>query len=181
MLRVQKSQSGGVGLGTSILWPEDWSLEQLVAMQFSYHPTSAQEQARWSHMLNAETLERIGNFTIVWTNDLQDHLLLDEDDGSIRIYHHATVLRASIECSVDTCFPNEMLEETLQVLALLLPSRVHRGCGNWFRAKLKEAVKQKGRWNTVCCMQSWNSSLIGLMVGLMESTRIPCYQCPSLG
>ena len=148
MFRVQKSQSGVAGLGTIVLWPEDWSLKQLIAMQFSPHPPSAQEQPRWSHMLNAETLERVGNFTIVWTDDLQDHLLLDEDDGSIRLYHHACVLSASINCSVDTCFPEELLEETLQTLALLVPSRVHQGCGKWFKKRSEKAVKQKGKKNT---------------------------------
>ena len=145
MIRVNGThESSMIGLHTSILWREDWNLDQTIAAQFSLHPPNAMEKPRWPHMLNARMLECIGNFKIVWTDDLQDHLLLDEDDRSIRIYHHATVLAALSSSTMEGCLPKGLLAETLQTLALLLPSRVNRDCRKWFEIQLQEALKQRG-------------------------------------
>ena len=118
MIRVKAtSESGIIGLHTSILWQEYWSLDDLIATQFSFSPPNRLEKPRWPHMLNARMLERIGNFKTVWTDDLQDHLLLDEDDKSIRLYHHATVLAALSSSTIGGCLPKGLLAETLQTLA----------------------------------------------------------------
>jgi len=145
MLNVQRRQSWNVGIRTSTYWPEDWSLEQMIANLFPRHHPYALEKPRWPHMLNARMLEHIGNFKIVWTDDLQDHLLLDEDDRSIRFYHHATVLNAFVSGTADGCLPKDLLAETLQTLALLLPSRVNRDCRKWFERQLQAAEKQRGK------------------------------------
>ena len=117
----------------------------MIAAHFSFHPPNALEKPRWPYMLNGRILERIGNFKIVWTDDLQDHLLLDEDDKPIRVYHHATVLAALSSKTIEGCFPEGFLIETLQTLALLLPSRVNQDCRKWFETELHEAVKQRGK------------------------------------
>lgn len=146
MIRVNGTYpSGAIGLRTNIFWPADWSLEQVITELFSCHLPNALEKPRWPHMLNARTLEHIGNFKIVWTDDLQDHLLLDEDDRSIRFYHHATVLNAFVSGTADGCLPKDLLAETLQTLALLLPSRVNRDCKRWFERQLQAAEKQRGK------------------------------------
>ncbi len=146
MIRVNGTyQSGAIGLRTNIFWPGDWSLEKVITELFSYHPPNALEKPRWPHMLNARMLEHIGNFKIVWTDDLQDHLLLDDDDRSIRFYHHATVLNAFVSGTADGCLPKDLLAETLQTLALLLPSRVNRDCRRWFERQLQAAAKQRGK------------------------------------
>ena len=49
--------------------------------------------SRWPQSLTLYNLERIGGFEIVWTDHLADHLFLDEDLGTIKVYHHAYVLQ----------------------------------------------------------------------------------------
>ena len=46
--------------------------------------------------LNVYNLEHIGGFDVVWTDHLADHLCLNDDLGTISLFHHASVLELSL-------------------------------------------------------------------------------------
>ncbi len=144
MINVGVLHPERAGQRLKIFWAEDKSLEQILATQFNNHPSNPQEKSRWPFMLNACNLERLGGFDIVWTDDLSDHLLLDEDDKSIRIFHHATVLKVQSKTGTNLVLPSDLVEETLQTQALLI-RRVNQDCKSWLMAKLNKALKERGR------------------------------------
>ena len=77
---------------STLEWTEDQSLQTLIATTFpqtQMMPTAP----RWQRSLNAYNLTRIGGFEIVWTDHLPDHLYLNEDLGSVSLYHHAFILQ----------------------------------------------------------------------------------------
>ena len=43
--------------------------------------------------MNIHSLKRVGGFDIVWTDHLADHLLLNDDLGTISLFHHASLLQ----------------------------------------------------------------------------------------
>ena len=75
-----------------LVWEENESLDDLVKRSLPVtQPISI--SSRWPQSLTLYNLERIGGFEIVWTDHLADHLFLDEDLGTIKVYHHAYVLQ----------------------------------------------------------------------------------------
>lgn len=123
-------------------WPEDQSLDAFIDSCF---PASewGPRLSQWPFSLNAYNLERIGNFELIWTDHLADHLLLNEDLGTISVYHHVQVLRGLLQGrSPDQALPDRLLTETLQTLALIIP-RANRDCKTWFEkihAKYAEKI-----------------------------------------
>ena len=76
-----------------LVWKETESLNDFVERSLPMsRPISV--SSRWPHALNLYNLEHIGGFEIVWTDHLADHLFLDEDLGTIKIYHHVYVLQS---------------------------------------------------------------------------------------
>ena len=45
--------------------------------------------------LNAYSLKYVAGFDIVWTDHLADHLYLNEDTGTISMYHHASLIEVA--------------------------------------------------------------------------------------
>jgi hypothetical protein len=43
-------------------------------------------------VFNARNLKHLGGIRIIWTNNLDDHLRLQDDDTKVSIFHHATFL-----------------------------------------------------------------------------------------
>ena len=112
-------------------WVEDQSLDEFIESCF---PTSewGPRLSQWPFSLNAYNLERVGGFELVWTDHLADHLYLNEDLGTISIYHHVQVLRGLLQAKApDQALPDRLLTETLQTLALIIP-RANRDCKTWF-------------------------------------------------
>ena len=142
MLNVGSSTIFTVSPGrSSPEWMEDQSLDDFIDSCF---PTSewGPKLSQWPFSLNAYNLERIGNFEFVWTDHLADHLLLNEDLGTISVYHHVQVLRGLLQAkSPDQALPDRLLIETLQTLALIIP-RANRDCKTWFdKVHTKNAEK----------------------------------------
>lgn len=76
-----------------LVWRETESLNDFIERSLPVNrPISI--ASRWPQSLNLYNLERIGGFEIVWTDHLADHLFLDEDLGTIKIYHHVCVLQS---------------------------------------------------------------------------------------
>lgn len=73
-------------------WVEDQSLFSMIAATFPQARTMP-TSVRWQRSLNACSLTRVGGFEVVWTDHLADHLYLNEDLGTISLYHHAFVLQ----------------------------------------------------------------------------------------
>lgn len=127
---------------TSPEWMEDQSLDDFIDSCF---PTSewGPRLSQWPFSLNAYNLERVGGFEIVWTDHLADHLYLNEDLGTISVYHHVQVLRGLGHAkSSNQALPDRLLLETLQTLALIIP-RANRDCKKWFEkvyAKYPESI-----------------------------------------
>ncbi|MCJ1453719.1 hypothetical protein MMC28_004067 [Mycoblastus sanguinarius] len=117
---------------SSLGWTEDQSLDSFIDTCFPVSelgPTLSQ----WPFSLNVYNLQRIGGFDIVWTDHLADHLYLNEDIGTISVYHHVQVLRGLLpNKSPDQALPDGLIVETLQTLALLIP-RANRDCTKWFQ------------------------------------------------
>ncbi len=112
-------------------WLEDQSLDNFIDSCF---PVSewGPRLSQWPFSLNAYNLERVGGFELVWTDHLADHLYLNEDLGTIAVYHHVQTLRGLLHPkSPDQALPDRLLLETLQTLALILP-RANRDCKTWF-------------------------------------------------
>ena len=112
-------------------WMEDQSLDDFIDSCF---PASewGPRLSQWPFSLNAYNLERVGGFELVWTDHLADHLYLNEDLGTISVYHHVQVLRGLLHAkSPDQALPDRLLLETLQTLALIIP-RANRDCKKWF-------------------------------------------------
>lgn len=112
-------------------WEEDQSLDNFIDSCF---PASewGPRLSQWPFSLNSFNLERIGGFELVWTDHLADHLYLNEDLGTISVYHHVQVLRGLLQAkSPNQALPDRLLTETLQTLALIIP-RANRDCKSWF-------------------------------------------------
>ena len=119
-------------------WSEEQSLDDFIGSCFpatEWGPRLSQ----WPFSLNAYNLKRVGGFNLVWTDHLVDHLYLNEDLGTIYVYHHVQVLRGLLHTkSPDQALPDRLLLETLQTLALIIP-RANRDCKTWFE---KEYTKE---------------------------------------
>ena len=133
---IVSSYSGGGGSE----WVEDQSLDDFIRSCF---PTSewGPRLSQWPFSLNACSLERVGGFELVWTNDLADHLYLNEDLGSISVYPHVQTLRGLLDAKrPNQALPDRLLLETLQTLAVIIP-RANRDCKRWFEKKRTRHVE----------------------------------------
>jgi hypothetical protein len=159
------SPNAVISTGSSyVQWQQTASLDDVITASFPLdQPSWKAKRSRWSKDLHAYSLERIGGFEIVWTSNLADHLIFDEDLERISLYHHARVLQGhqsalpneyvhwqlhSMEdIYYDTCtdsgfsqvLPEDLLNETLLTLALLLP-RANKGCRRWFEKSQKRCL-----------------------------------------
>lgn len=112
-------------------WAEDQTLDDFIDVCFPISEWGPR-LSQWPFSLNAYNLDRVGGFEFIWTDHLAEHLYLNEDLGTISVYHHVHVLRGLLHAkSPDQALPDRLLLETLQTLALILP-RANRDCKTWF-------------------------------------------------
>jgi len=116
---------------SSLEWAESQSLDFFVNACF---PTKEGRLSQWPYSLHAYNLDRLGGFKIVWTDHLGDHLYLNEDLGTIHIYHHVQVLRGLL--GTGSPLSQQLIIETLQTLTLLIP-RANADCKRWFTKHAK--------------------------------------------
>ena len=80
-----------VSIGRPIPWGED-SLQTVVDDTFA--PGTGQiESFRITKNFNALNLERIARIKVFWTSNLAEHLLLNDDEGTVTLFHHVTFLK----------------------------------------------------------------------------------------
>ncbi|KAL2356585.1 hypothetical protein BJ546DRAFT_838594 [Cryomyces antarcticus] len=138
MIEIRTSAPGPeeyLSLQPAIPWPERYSVAELVRHHFTTSPPAyVTGKMRFSKLLNARNLTKIGGFQLLWTDNLLDHLAIKEEKG-ICVYFHAAVMQ-QIRASESDILPKDFLDETMQTIALLLPS-ADLGCASWLRQVLK--------------------------------------------
>ncbi|KAH6675929.1 hypothetical protein B0J14DRAFT_477619, partial [Halenospora varia] len=75
------------------------------------------EAVKLERIFNATNLEQIAGIEVRWTSNFADHLRMRGDDKAVGIFRYATFLKLQQNCNV---FPADLVEETIQTLALLL-------------------------------------------------------------
>lgn len=81
-------------LRTALPWPDDASLQDVIE---NWHRQNRQQQASFiQHMIKPNfpsipDLERVAGFKILWTNDLMNHL--EVNNRTLYIFQHVSVLR----------------------------------------------------------------------------------------
>ncbi|KAH6868437.1 hypothetical protein BKA58DRAFT_402807 [Alternaria rosae] len=65
-------------------------------------------------------IERVAGIKIIPTDNLLDHLLLVEEDRKLCVFHHASFLKRML-ATQSPLFPDGLIHETLNTLAILLP------------------------------------------------------------
>lgn len=54
--------------------------------------TTLSDDLKLEKLFNARNLERVAGIQVVWTSNIADHLQLEDDDTSVRIFSHASFL-----------------------------------------------------------------------------------------
>jgi hypothetical protein len=106
-----------VSSGTSETWDEG-NLKDFLSIYFNEPQVLSNSNIKFEKSFNAYNLGRIAGIKVKWTNNLIDHLrMINADDKTIEVFHHATFLKHV----KNQLFPPGFLEETLRTLALLFP------------------------------------------------------------
>ncbi|KAI0437010.1 hypothetical protein F4803DRAFT_566412 [Xylaria telfairii] len=96
---------------------ENGSLKDFVRDRFKESPVLDCHHVRLPKYFDAWSISTIGGLKIEFTDNLADHLLLVDTDTTVLIFHQASFLK----CQVNTLYPDGLVGETLQTLALLFP------------------------------------------------------------
>lgn len=75
-----------------ITWGNGLSLRNFVDQHFQ-EGVSPVETFRLPPSFNAYNLEHIGGLRVIWTNSLNDHLALDDENSEVALFHHASFLK----------------------------------------------------------------------------------------
>lgn len=114
------TSSYGFSGRTEMQWRQG-SLRQHLADYFGDPPVLGHDSIKLEKNFTARNLGRISGLEIVWTDNLVDHLRMSDDDTKVHIFHHASFLECQRQ-SQKSLLPDGVAAETLQTLALLLPS-----------------------------------------------------------
>lgn len=100
MFNIQPTSSVTVqSLSTSVPWPDTRSLADVLHSWFPQRPCPQTSQVKKHiRILNVYNLEKIGGFSIQWTDNLAEHLMFE--DNTIYLFHHVSLLYCMKE-SVD--------------------------------------------------------------------------------
>lgn len=121
-----------VGTPSSRMWTgrasrvwHNGSIQAFLAVVFQHQTMNRHDGIHLDRDFNARNLYAIGGLKVELTNNLLDHLEVVDIEGetTVMIFHHATFLRNQEHLY----FPDGMIDETLQTIALLFPQN------RWFR------------------------------------------------
>lgn len=80
----------GVRLGqVSRVWA---SAELRDFIKSTFLVTKEKSNMKLEKLFTARNLERVAGMQVIWTSNIADHLLLEDDDTSVRIFSHASFL-----------------------------------------------------------------------------------------
>ncbi|KAH6689504.1 hypothetical protein F5X68DRAFT_253886 [Plectosphaerella plurivora] len=120
------------------LW-EQGTIREFAATIFPEQRSSRHDGIRLDRDFNARNLYAIGGLKVELTNNLLDHLEVVDVEGetTVMIFHHVSFLKNQQK----PLFPEGLVEETLQTLALLFPqNRWYGRTRHWYRRDLAPAV-----------------------------------------
>jgi len=86
---------GNIPNGFSGYRPLQWdqgTLRQFLADQLPPRSAPLQERVRLEKVFTARNIERIAGIRLRWTDNLADHLRLEDDERVVNIFHHASFL-----------------------------------------------------------------------------------------
>ncbi|KAH7317220.1 hypothetical protein BKA65DRAFT_111276 [Rhexocercosporidium sp. MPI-PUGE-AT-0058] len=106
-------------IGQSMQW-KSGSLQSLINEEFA-PGTGPQEICPFPKRFNARYLKRIAGIKISWTSNLADHLLMNDDEGRVSVFHNITFLKLHQQ-STSVLLSDDLIAETIRTLALLFPS-----------------------------------------------------------
>jgi hypothetical protein len=89
--------------------PRTWtqgSLREFVSSSFPQSVLSDDVELGW--MFNVRNLERVTDLRVIWTSNLADHLRLQDDEMSVRVFYHASFLELHREWYVQLYSSNEI-------------------------------------------------------------------------
>ncbi len=109
---------------SSVRWTEDSSIKNTIWNHFQTYKSSGRHDpgTRIDSVLTMEHVANEYGYSIHWTSNLSDHLIIDRDGarGEITIYEHKICLVNHLAAQVPV-FPKDLLEETIDTLNLLFP------------------------------------------------------------
>ncbi|RDW63327.1 hypothetical protein BP6252_10872 [Coleophoma cylindrospora] len=123
---------GGARPGKRISWEPEKTLKQTIDEEFQVlsnqavpaNPVCATctSTIKFPRKFGLWDLKFIAGFNIVWTNSLLDHLSVVDEENQITVYifHQVSILELHQTVTPDV-IPADLIEETFETLALLLP------------------------------------------------------------
>ncbi|QIW99865.1 hypothetical protein AMS68_005383 [Peltaster fructicola] len=113
----------------------DWTTGRLSDALEAFYKDPELGEVKFERLFDISALERVAGFKLEWTSNLAEHLAIHDlgDKHSVRVFQHATWLNAVNK----ELFPVGFIDETLDTLALLLPSR-RPAVVKWFKKKSKQ-------------------------------------------
>ncbi|KAK0611959.1 hypothetical protein B0T14DRAFT_531324 [Immersiella caudata] len=138
MLDIKSPSTPKITLLTSRLQWEGGSLEKFVSNHFSRCRTLGGSDAASLTLrrdFNAINLERTVRLRIAWTDNLDNHLLLDDEEKTVHVFYHASFLERQRK-SATSLLPKPFIEETLCTLELLFPRKSVK-TANWLAKKVQ--------------------------------------------
>jgi hypothetical protein len=101
--------------------------------RFTHQKLLSGVYVRFERMFTARNIDCIAGIRIRWTDNLADHLrMLDPDDKTIAVFHHASFLKRQR----NDLFPDGFIEETRRTLTLLFPQH-DRVLQRWLQTQRK--------------------------------------------
>ncbi|KAK3331299.1 hypothetical protein B0H66DRAFT_469595 [Apodospora peruviana] len=108
---------GEINPQRKLAWACDGSLQAYVKRHFTQPQLLSCSRLRLPKSFNAWSLETIGAIEVCFTDNLADHLYV-EDYSKVFVFRHASFLEYNRNSPV---FPEGFIDETLRTLALLFP------------------------------------------------------------
>ncbi|RDW91551.1 hypothetical protein BP5796_02716 [Coleophoma crateriformis] len=127
----------GIRLGLS---PNIWSegtIRDFVKAKFPAEKVLF-SNGKMDPLFNACNIDSIASIRVIWTNNIADHLILEDGDRSIKVFSHVSFLELHRDCDI---FPPGFVDETIRTLALLLPSN-DKETRIWFYKEQKRCSNQ---------------------------------------
>ncbi len=85
-----------LNLGQTMIDWKSGTLKELVVNRFPSRPVLS-DHVKLPRQFNALQLVKIAGVKVAWTSNLVDHLLLQEDDTKVYLFHHAFFLHCQID------------------------------------------------------------------------------------
>ncbi|KAH7327556.1 hypothetical protein BKA65DRAFT_69054 [Rhexocercosporidium sp. MPI-PUGE-AT-0058] len=136
---------GGARRGEIVRWEDNMCLSETVSNWMAVNSsgvlqnqcTSCSSSWRFCRKFNAYQVTHISGFEIVWTSNLADHLLVQDDDDKVKlhIFHQVKVLENHLAFQ-STILSRNLILETMDTLALLVP-RTDPKVRRWYKALQK--------------------------------------------